>query len=69
MHIAHPHQQDEIEPESGDSEYDTPLGDIGLPEPIPSSTGPMTWSQIRAHRLAQSIWEAWTKIVKYVQRE
>ena len=49
MHIAHPHPQDKIEPDSGDSEYDTPLGDMGLPEPTPSSTGPMTQSQTRAH--------------------
>ena len=49
MHIAHPYKQDEIEPDSGDSEYDTPPGDIGLPAPIPSSTNPMNWSQTRAH--------------------
>ena len=29
MHIAHPHKQDEIEPDSGDSEYDNLQGDIG----------------------------------------
>ena len=64
MHIAPPHQQDKVKP---DSEYDTPPGDIGLPETILRSTGPMTWSQTRAHQLAQSIRAAWTKAVQYVQ--
>ena len=67
MHIAHPHKQDKIEPDSGDSEYDTQPGDIGLPEPILSSAGPMTQSQTSAHWLALSIWEAGTKAVQYVQ--
>ena len=66
MHIAPPHQQDEIEPDSGDSEYDTPAGDVGLPGPIPSSTGSMTQSQMRACQLAQSIQESWTKAFQYV---
>ena len=63
MHIAHPQKQDETESESGDSEYNTPLGDIGLPNPLLSRTGPMTQSQARAHHLAQGIWEAWTKAI------
>ena len=49
MHIEHSHKQDEIEPDKGDSEYDTPPGDIGLPAAILSSTRPMTQIQTRAH--------------------
>ena len=30
-------------------EYDKPPGDIQLHVPIPSSTGPVTWRQTRAH--------------------
>ena len=55
MHVAPPHQQAKIEPDSNDSEYDTPPGDVWLPGPISSSTGPVTQSQMRAHQLAQSI--------------
>ena len=54
MHTAQPHKQDETGPDSGN----TPPGDKGLPEPTPSSTGPVTWSQTRAHWLVQCIWEA-----------
>ena len=60
------HKQDETKSESGDSEYNTPPGDIGLPNPIQSRSGPMTWSQTRAHQLAQSTWEVWTKAIQYV---
>ena len=67
MHIAHHHKQDETESESDDSEYDTPPGDIGLPNTILGRTGPVTWSQTRACQLVQSIWEAWTKAIQYVQ--
>ena len=67
MHIAHPHKQDKTESESDDSEYDTPPGDIGLANLILARTGPVTWSQARVHQQAQSIWEAWTKAVQYVQ--
>ena len=28
MHKAHPHKQDKMQPDSGDSEYDTPSGDL-----------------------------------------
>ena len=66
MHIAHSHKQNKTESESDDSDYDTPSGDIGLPDPILSKMGPLTQSQTRACQLAQSIWEAWTKAIKYV---
>ena len=67
MHIVHPHKQDETESESGDSEYDTPPGDIGIPNPMLSGTGPMTQSHTRAHHLAQSIWEARTQAIQFAQ--
>ena len=49
MHIAPPHQQDKMELDSGDSEFDTPPEDVGLPGPIPSSTEPITQSEMRIH--------------------
>ena len=67
MHIAPPHQQDEVKPDSGDSEYNTPPGDIGLLKPISNSTVPMTQNQTRAHQLAQSLRTVQTKAVQYVQ--
>ena len=68
MHIVHADKQDERESELDDSEYDTPE-DIGLPDPIPSKMGPVTQSQTRAHQLSQSLQEAWTKAVQYVQHK
>ena len=67
MYIAPPHQQDEVKPDSSHAEYDTLPGDLGLPKPISSSTGPVTQSQMRAYQLAQSLRAAWTKAVQYVQ--
>ena len=69
MHIGHPQKQDKTESESDDSEYDTPPGDIGIPYPILSRSGPMTGSQPMAWQLAQSIWKMWTKAIQYVQHK
>ena len=67
MHIVPPHRWDEMQSESEDSEYDTPPGDAGLPESTLSTTGPMTQSETRACQLAQSIQDAQTKAVQYIQ--
>ena len=66
MHIEHPNKQDETESESDDSEYNTPPGDIDLPDQILSRMGPVTWNQTRAPQLAQSITETWAKAIQYV---
>ena len=39
MYIANLHKQDEIESKSGDSEYDTPQGNIGNSEYWPNIVG------------------------------
>ena len=67
MHIAPPHQQEGVQSGSVDSDYDTLLGDNGLSKQTLSATRPVTQSQTRAHQLAQSIQDAWTKVVQYIQ--
>ena len=69
MHITHIHKQDETGSASGNSAYDTPPGDIGLPAQILSKIGPVTQSQTKACQLDQSTQEAWTKAIKYVQHK
>ena len=69
MNIVHPHKQDKTKSEPDDSKYDTPPWHIGLSDPVPHGTGPVTWSQTRAHQLAQSIWETWTKAIHYIQHK
>ena len=44
-----------MQSDSEDSQYDTPPGDEGIPEPTLSTTGPVTKSQAKAHQLAMTI--------------
>ena len=69
MHIMPPYRQVEMQSESEGSEYDTSPGDEGLPRSMPRMTGPVTQSQTRAHQLAQSIQDAWTKAIQYIQHK
>ena len=62
MHIAHPHQQEEIQSGSGDSNYNTPPGDDALSKQTLSTTGPVMQSQTRACQLAQSVQDAWIEL-------
>ena len=62
-----PHRWDEMQSESEDSEYDTPQRDDGIPEQTSSTTRPVTQNQTRAQQLAQTIQDAWTKAVQYIQ--
>ena len=67
MHIAPCYQQERIQSESEDSDYNPLPGHVRLSELTLSTTGPVTWSQTKAHQLAQSIQDAWPKAVQYVQ--
>ena len=59
-HIMPHHRWDEMQSESEP-------GDEGSSGSMPSTTGPVTQSQTRAHQLAQSIQDAWIKAVQYTQ--
>ena len=67
IHIAPPYWQEGIQSELEDSDYDTLPRDVWLSEPTPSTIGPAMWSPTRGHLLAQSIQDAWTKVVQHVQ--
>ena len=67
MHIAPPHQKERVQSGSEESNCNTLPGDDELYKQTLSTTGPVMWSQTKAHQLAQSIQDTWTKVVQYVQ--
>ena len=67
MYVAQLHKQEEVQTESEGSEYNTPIGDEQLSDVPLSTVGPMMQIQTRAHQLAQSIQDAWTKAITILQ--